>query len=250
MEDLNDKQRKNKLFLLVHGNGDNEDLLSLNSLFLCGRKQFESVFDREIINVTDDDASTNEVLVLREVLHRQKDIRYTVARDCISADFISSSTLKGRKKVEGRTIKNNSELAKKNALKCIGFAKAWMNGKDELPSGQSWDDMYEHVFTMMELHLKGKTLGIDDEGQTGGAGGEIRQHSFASSSSRKHPSNPLFPGWMVFVLYGPFGPEPRMHVDWLQESPDERSAGGRMMARQCKAERESEERAWALEMDQ
>jgi hypothetical protein len=49
MEDLNDEQRKNKLFLLVHGNGDDEDLLSLNTLFLCGRKQFESVFDREII---------------------------------------------------------------------------------------------------------------------------------------------------------------------------------------------------------
>ena len=245
MEDLNDEQRKNKLFLLVHGNGDNEDLLSLNSLFLCGRKQFESVFDREIINVTDDDASTNEVLVLREVLHRQKDIRYTVARDCISADFISSSTLKGRKKVEGRTIKNNSELAKKNALKCIGFAKAWMNGKDELPSGQSWDDMYEHVYTMMELHLKGKTLAIDDEGQTGEAGGESGSIALPQQQPQAS-SNPLFPGWMVFVLYGPFGPDPRMHVDWLQESPDERSAGGRMVARRSKAKRESEERSMGI----
>jgi hypothetical protein len=94
------KQRKNKLFFLVHGDGNDADLISLNTLFLCGRKQFASVFLRETINVTDDDASTNEVLVLREELHWQKDVRYTVSRDCITADFISSSTLKGRKKVE------------------------------------------------------------------------------------------------------------------------------------------------------
>jgi hypothetical protein len=178
MEELNDEQRKNKLFFLVHGDGNDADLKSLNTLFLCGRKQFASVFFRESINVTDDDASTNEVLVLREELHWQKDVRYTVSRDCITADFISSSTLKGRKKVEGRTIKNNSELAKKNALKCIAFAKAWMNGKDELPSGQSWDDMYEHVFAMMEQNLKGKTVGIDEQQEgKAGAGGESTSSS-------------------------------------------------------------------------
>ena len=90
MEDLNDEQRKNKLFLLVHGNGDNEDLLLLNSLFLCGRKQFESVFDREIINVTDDDASTNEVLVLRVVLHVVANFRSrnSCSRHCLPNVFV------------------------------------------------------------------------------------------------------------------------------------------------------------------
>jgi hypothetical protein len=177
--------------------------------------------------------------VLREELHRQKDVRYTVLRDCITADFIISSTLKGRKKVEARTIKNNSELAKKNALKCIAFAKAWMNGKDELSSGQSWDDMYEHIFGMMEQHLKGKTIGIDEQQEgKAGAGGE-------STSSNNTTANPLFPGWMVFVLYGPYGPNPRMCVEWLQESPNENNTKeqGRMMACKGNEKRKCDERS-------
>ena len=106
MQDLTDEQQKCKLFALVHGDesGLDPNQMSLNSIFLSGKQQFAHVFD---------DASSNELLILKEVLHCQKNVRYVVGEECISDCFISYRILKGRKKVEGRTIKNNSELAKK-----------------------------------------------------------------------------------------------------------------------------------------
>ena len=64
MEELTDKQNKKKMFTLVHGNkatknDDDDDQLSLNSLFLSGKHMFKYAFDRETVNVTDDNASSH-----------------------------------------------------------------------------------------------------------------------------------------------------------------------------------------------
>jgi hypothetical protein len=106
MEDLNDEQKNNKLFTLVHGNATDHNRLSLNALFLGGKQHFAHAFDRETINVTDEDASTNKILVLvKEVLHRQKNVKYIIG-DNIIEQRVSCSTLKGTNLVEGQTIKN------------------------------------------------------------------------------------------------------------------------------------------------
>ena len=187
MEDLNDEQKKNKLFTLVHGVATDDDRLSLNALFLGGKQQFAHAFDRETINVTDEDAATNKILVLKEVLHRQKNVKYIVG-DNITERLVSCSTLKGTNLVEGQTIKNNSELAKRNALKCIAYAKVWMKGKNVLPSSQSWDDMYEHVYSQMEQHIKG-----------GEEKAEKATGDDASNLNACKIQSGLFPGWMFFV---------------------------------------------------
>ena len=152
MEDLNDEQKKNKMFMLGHGNDandhGNDDQLSLNTLFLHGKHHFADAFDRETICVTDNNAVRNEILVVKkEVLHRQKNMRYVIGEH-VTHKLPSASTLKGTNLMEGRTIKANSELAKKNALKWIAVAKISMNRKkNELPSWQTWDDLYEHVYS-------------------------------------------------------------------------------------------------------
>jgi hypothetical protein len=242
MEDFTDEQKKNKMFTLVHGisatendDDDDDDQLSLNSLFLSGKHMFKHAFDRETINVTDENASTNEVLVLKEVLHRQKNVRYTVGEH-ITERLVSSSTLKGTNLVEGRTIKNNSELAKRNAVKCIAFAKIWMNGKDELPSGQTWDDLYEHVYSSMERSIK-KGEELDDTGATGAT-----DVNSSSNACCQQMQNGLFAGWMVFVMFGPYGPEPRCEVEWIQESPKSSSGPGRNKARKIKMENDQKKR--------
>ncbi len=227
MEDLTDEQKKNKMFMLVHGNNDAEngddDQLSLNSLFLNGKHQFMHAFDRETICVTDDNASTNEILVLKEVLHRQRNTRYIVGEH-ITERHVSSSTLKGTNLVEGRTIKNDSELAKRNALKCIAFAKIWMKGtKNDLPSGQIWDDFYEHVYSCMERSIK-KGEELDDNDAT------------SPPNASQQIQSGLFAGWMVFVLLGPYGPEPRHEVEWIQESPNSSLGPGCNKARKIKIE--------------
>ena len=234
MEDLTDEQKKNKMFMLVHGNNGTEngddDQLSLSSLFLNGKHQFMHAFDRETICVTDGNASTNEILVLKEVLHRQRNTRYIVGEH-ITERLISSSTLKGTNLVEGRTIKNNSELVKRNALKCIAFAKIWMNGKkNELPSGQTWDDFYEHVYSCMERSIK-KGEELDDNDDTS-----------ARPNASQQLQSGLFAGWMVFVMFGPYGPEPRHEVEWIQESPNSSSGPGRSKARKIKIEDDQKKR--------
>jgi hypothetical protein len=234
MEDLTDEQRKAKLFSLVHGTDDpHSDQLSLNSLFLSGKQQFAQAFDTEVISVTNQDASTNKRLILKEVLHRQSNKKYIVGQD-ITHQLISSSTLKGNNKVEGRTIKNNSETAKKNAVKCIAYAKIWMNGQDASPSGLNWEDMYQHVYTEMEKYFT--MLARKEEG-------DHATEDQDDDNCTGQLQSGLFPSWMVFVLFGPCGPEPRPEIAWLQESPNSANGQGRKSARKGKAERESKERS-------
>jgi hypothetical protein len=170
---------------------------------------------------------------LKEVLHRQSNKKYIVGQD-ITHQLISSSTLKGNNKVEGRTIKNNSETAKKNAIKCIAYAKIWMNGQDASPSGLNWEDMYEHVYSEMEKYFTMLA-------RKGGEGDHEDQDDEDNCTSQSQGG--LFAGWMVFVLFGPFGPEPRPEIPWLQESPNSANGQGRKSARKGKGERESMERS-------
>ena len=110
MEDLNDEMKKNRMFVPVHGNKatadaeKDDDRLSLNSLFLNGKYHFSHAFDRETILFTNENAITNEILVLREELHRQnKNTRFIVGEH-LTECLVSSSTLKRTTLVEGRTI--------------------------------------------------------------------------------------------------------------------------------------------------
>jgi hypothetical protein len=227
-EDLTDEQKKNKMFMLVHGNNATENgddnQLSLNSLFLNGKHQLMHAFDRETICVADDNASTNEILVLKEVLHRQRKTRYVLVGEHITERLVSSSTLKGTNLVEGRTIKNNSELAMRNALKCIAFAKIWMKGtKNDLPSGQTWDDFCEHVYSCIEWSVK-KGEELDDNDAT------------SPPNESQQIQSGLFAVWMVFVLFSPYGPEPWHEGEWIQQSPNSSLGLGRNKARKIKIE--------------
>ncbi len=108
-----------------------------------------------------------------------------IVGDNITEHLVSCSTLKGTHLVEGPTIKNNSELAKRNASKCIVYVKVWMKGKNVLPcSGQSWDDIYEHVYSYLEQNMKGRREKEDQA--TGDNAGNLNTFQIQSG---------LFPGW-------------------------------------------------------
>jgi hypothetical protein len=80
------EQKKSKLFVRIHGDGSGLDpnQMSLNSIFLSGKQQFAHVFDRETMNLTDDDASSNELLVLKEVLKKKKMCNMLLGRNAAS----------------------------------------------------------------------------------------------------------------------------------------------------------------------
>jgi hypothetical protein len=233
-EPLRDEQKKEKMFSLVHGSDDPlSDQMSLNSLFLSGKQVFEAAFDWETISVTDQDVTTNQRLVLKEMLHHQSNKKYIVGEE-ITLRLISSSTLRGNNKVDGHKIKSNSETAKKNVLKCIAHAKIWFNRQETSPSGHNWDDMYHYVYNEMKKYFvsmanKGKdeeAHEIEDQDDDDDCTGQLQ--------------NGLFPGWMAFVLFAPIGPEPHPEIKWLQESPDSDNCPGCKDARKAKAEREKE----------
>ena len=85
--------------MLVHGNDandhGNDDQLSLNTLFLHGKHHFVDALDRETICVTENNASTNEILVLlkEEVLPRQKNMMRYVIGQHVTHQLLSASTL-------------------------------------------------------------------------------------------------------------------------------------------------------------
>lgn len=209
--ELNEEQKKEALYTLVHGdNTVRDDKVSLNSLFLAGAEKFGGVFDKEVMRISSDDGkstSMKENLVLKSVLHRQHGVKFVVGDD-ITEKLIRSSTLKGTNLVESRTIKKNAEVARKNAQKCISYAKQWMKDKSKLPKGKKWNDLYDHVHQQMEKHLKGQ--GGDSE--IGESNKEV-----VTIDEGSQIQNGLFPGWMVFVLFGPYGPKPRLQIDLLLE---------------------------------
>ena len=205
-EPLSDEQKKELMYRIVHdGNTRSVESMSLNQQFLAGATQFDQVFDKEVVRITDDGASkTKEILVLKDVLHRQQGVRFVVGQE-ITEKLIRSSTLKGTRVVESRTMKKNAEVALKNARKCIVYAKQWMKGKSKLPRGKTWTDLYNHVHQQMVEHLQGP--GEDD----------IDGKEVVAIDESAQIQNGLFPGWMVFVLFGPYGPEPRSEIELLLE---------------------------------
>ena len=110
-EPLSDEQKKEVMFCNVHeGNTTSIESMSLNQQFLAGAKKFDKVFDEEVVHITDDGASnTKEILVLKDVLHRQQGVRFVVGEE-ITEKLIRSSTLKGTRVVESRTIKKMPKL--------------------------------------------------------------------------------------------------------------------------------------------
>ncbi len=85
------------------------------------------------------------------------------------------------------------------------YAKQWMKGKSKLPRGKTWTDLYNHVHQQMVEHLQGP--GEDD----------VDGKEVVVIDKSAQIQNGLFPGWMVFVLFGPYGPEPRSEIELLLE---------------------------------
>ncbi len=110
-EPLSDEQKKEVMHCIVHeGDTRSVESMSLNQQFLAGARQFDQVFDKEVVRITDDGASnTKEILVLKDVLHRQQGVRFVVGQE-ITEKLIRSSTLKGTRVVESRTMKKMPKL--------------------------------------------------------------------------------------------------------------------------------------------
>jgi len=56
--------------------------------------------------------------------------------------------------------------------------------------------------------------------------------SDSAENSDLQVKNGLFPDWMVFVLFSPYGPLPRYEIPWIQESPSSKSAKARKQYRE------------------
>ena len=84
-----------------------------------------------------------------------------------------------------------------------------MNGnKNELPSGQTWDDLYEHVYSCMEQSILKK-----EEESTIDRTAKDDTSSTATNERLQQIQSGLFAGSVAFLLFGPYGPEPRREVE-------------------------------------
>jgi len=80
------------------------------------------VFDVKTVNVTSKESEANERLVLKEALHQQHGVQY-FAGIHITESVLRTSTFRGTKLVEGRTIQSQSEMAKRNAISVLLLPK-------------------------------------------------------------------------------------------------------------------------------
>jgi len=155
--------QEHKIFNYFHGNLE-QNHISQVDLLLKGYGEYSRLFDEEVKIVTDKDASDKELdsvrqLVLKDIFTGTSAIRYTSNVHITRELLVSPKKTKPNEKATARYIVELAKLSIKNIKKAIVIAEEWLNN-GELPSGQTWDDLYHHVLETHEDNGTGYFTGF------------------------------------------------------------------------------------------
>jgi len=269
-EDYNIGQQHNELSRLYHGMMDDagkrtSDDVSYAEQSVMGINQFKGLFDKVDIAVNEASNSSNTNTfnnVLKHTLHREGPYKCIVANANsvsgeLSLKLISSSTYKGDKEIEGRTILRRAQDVMANGRKALAVAmhhdSPYRHGT--LPSGHCLADYHDYILEHMEKLLKGQPpISVEDTGRDRHTDNEdiptqtMLPNATAvdvSSTGTKHPRTNrdfIFRGWMVFALLGfivPDGMEQYKTQLFNLQNPPGGTDNGRKKARKEQAKKAS-----------
>ena len=230
-----------------------------------GINQFKGLFDKVDIAVNEASNSSNTNTfnnVLKHTLHREGPYKCIVANANsvsgeLSLKLISSSTYKGDKEIEGRTILRRAQDVMANGRKALAVAmhpdSPYRHGT--LPSGHCLADYHDYILEHMEKLLKGQPpISVEDTGRDRHTDNEdiptqtMLPNATAvdvSSTGTKHPRTNrdfIFRGWMVFALLGfivPDGMEQYKTQLFNLQNPPGGTDNGRKKARKEQAKKAS-----------
>ena len=154
-------------FNTFHGN-EEKNISSQIKLVLDGHGRYSELYDKEapptITDRNTQNASGNDdcnILVLKARFNEGN--RFVAGTNFNIATLSAPTKKRITELISGRNIYDLAMTALRNIKKALALAGEWLNDGD-LPSGQSWDDLYLHLFE------KGCEISKEKSGYTGWIG--------------------------------------------------------------------------------
>jgi hypothetical protein len=180
---------------------------------LAGRYQFEYFWEKEEIESNGVDCSTSNQpfiydLVLSTMCSRDESVRYLVGRQ-FTVQSIKGATQKGHAAMSETTLFGQAQLVLKNWKKALASGAEFLPPDGSLCSGMDSADYFNHVLKEMYHHLNVTTTItaiLDDSGDNDDAQPPITGNGLplAVAGDYKMPESYFFPGFVSFVLFGPY----------------------------------------------
>ena len=130
------------------------------------------------------------MLELKELFHRCPNMKFIVHENGFTRERIAYNGKELAKRVDGRILENRAREGIATYKHALRYAKEYMNGQEETPSGTKIEDLAVYVLKKMFVHLKGsiKTNLTKDN---------------CDKTEDDMPSNWFFTGHFAFLLFGP-----------------------------------------------
>lgn len=195
---MTSNQQEELVFEMFHGSKAKPEMLVQIDQFVSGEGRYACLFEEQ------DSSDIGSMKKLRKELTRDMSTTYYVLQRGMEADDAANKKiitveLLERKfpnsdtKISGRTLKNKADLVLANCKVATSIGQSMFDSNNLLPSGKDSEDFFVHVLLGM---FKKLTL-------------EPKCNDLASSEDRdkvmsaKLKPDWIFPGYMVFVAFGP-----------------------------------------------
>jgi hypothetical protein len=237
------KMKDQHVFLeeVFHGN-NKTGVVSQGHQVLHGLPPFNLLYNKQtelIVNSNIDSTINTTSLILKTELSQSETV-IMAGRDLTRA-VLEQTTFTGPSLMKGRKLLNDAKTALLYIRKALGALHqmsevTFVGNEIQYKSGVSPEEVKEKLLNIMYELLKPKPDEKPDEVPKSvsveGENDEEEEVSFAPSNtpnkqqSTTRPKGRTFPGWMAFIVFGPFA-EPRDRLDLIEiaENGDEMKTG-------------------------
>lgn len=189
-------QQEEFMYKIFHGSPSDPQIVIQMNQFIDGEGKYACLYE------TQDESEIGSVKKLRKELTREPTTTYIVARvkndtdinqNVVTEELLQRKFPNSEARISGRTLKNKADQVLANCKVGISIGKSMFDSNNMLPSGKNGEDYFNHVLSGMykKLVLEPKCNGL--------ASSEDREKVL----SEKRKPDWIFPGYMVFVAFGP-----------------------------------------------
>ena len=180
-------QQEEFMYKIFHGSPSDPQIVIQMNQFIDGEGKYACLYE------TQDESEIGSVKKLRKELTREPTTTYIVARvkndtdinqNVVTEELLQRKFPNSEARISGRTLKNKADQVLANCKVGISIGKSMFDSNNMLPSGKNGEDYFNHVLSGMYKKL---------------ASSEDREKVL----SEKRKPDWIFPGYMVFVAFGP-----------------------------------------------
>jgi hypothetical protein len=192
----NDKERRQRLYNLFHGDPNDSNNVSLVDHLYEGTGCFTGLYE-----------DSESERAIKDCLSRVPGYRFVAGKQ-VTKELLHSSTLKKKDYAGSQTLWNQAAQTLCECKKALAIATVYLatNG-GKPPSGHTEIDYYNHLLDKMWLAEQKlpQTERLEEDDEEGDSEADPGENEAGASDVR--PENYLFSGFLAFALFGPYVPE-------------------------------------------